>query len=83
VMMSNAILMSAFGRHEADMANRSPHVRCWEKSGPSNRTARLPLMTRNGSPGLSRLGHCPIGEPRQQLLNLTRIVAQANPLAVQ
>jgi hypothetical protein len=40
---------------------------------------RLP----NGSPRLSRLGLCLIGEPRQQLLNLTRIVAQAAPLAVQ
>jgi hypothetical protein len=36
-----------------------------------------------GSPRLSRLGLCQIGELRQQLLNLTRIVAQAAPLAVQ
>ena len=31
---------------------------------------------------LSRVGLCLIGEPRQQLLHLTRIVAQAAPLAV-
>src|SRR5258706_1980529 len=40
-------------------------------------------LTGDGSPRLSRLGLCLIGEPRQQLLNLTRIVAQADPLAVQ
>jgi hypothetical protein len=45
-------------------------------------TAPILDSTETEGPRLSRLGLCLIGEPRQQLLDLTRIAAPTDPLVV-